>query len=152
VELSPCLSYSHLQDNTDAPRLDQAASFLHCRRSVSDRRWPRQEARDKVSEASTAALPFYHRHSKIVTGKMVLNKVTGTDANQRSWNLWAAPETVQSIYGYDAEMDADNAVLTYLQNQGSVDPNTKVSKSLEEKWAGWYLPKEQVGEVGKSRL
>lgn len=78
-------------------------------------------------------------------------KITGADANARSWNLWGAPETVQSIFGYDAEGDADFAVLKYLQEKSPWDRVTGVSHALEEKWTGWYLPQAHVGRIAKSR-
>lgn len=108
---------------------------------------PFASARDKSSEASTRSPPFQSRQSRPVVDKMSLNKITGPDANQRSWNLWGAPETIASIYGYDAESDADYAVLKYLMDQGPVDANTKMSQRLTEKWAGWFLSKEQVEEM-----
>ncbi|PIA98905.1 3-hydroxybenzoate 6-hydroxylase [Cercospora beticola] len=78
-------------------------------------------------------------------------KITGPDPNAHSWNLWGAPETVQSIFGYDAEGDADFAVLKYLQEKSLWDPETGVSHALEQKWTGWYLPKEHVGRIANSR-
>ena len=48
-------------------------------------------------------------------------RVTGPDANAHSWNLWGAPETAQSIFGYDPEGDADYHVLKYLQETRSCD-------------------------------
>ncbi|KAM3422573.1 hypothetical protein BST61_g67 [Cercospora zeina] len=77
--------------------------------------------------------------------------ITGPDLNARSWNLWAAPETVQSIFGYDAEGDADFAVLNHLQQKSPWDEETGVSHALEQKWTGWYLPKEHVGRIARSR-
>ncbi|KAF2216125.1 hypothetical protein CERZMDRAFT_89818 [Cercospora zeae-maydis SCOH1-5] len=78
-------------------------------------------------------------------------KITGPDQNSRSWNLWGAPETVQSIFGYDAEGDADFAVLKYLQEKSPWDEETGVSHALEQKWTGWYLPEEHVGRIASSR-
>ena len=40
----------------------------------------------------------------------------GPDPNAQSWNLWGAPENMQSIFGYEAEGNADHAVLVYLQD------------------------------------
>ena len=77
--------------------------------------------------------------------------ITGPDANARSWNLWGAPETLQSVFGYDAEGDADFAVLKYLQEKTPWDRVTGVSQGLEEKWTASYLLKEDVGRIAKSR-
>ena len=80
------------------------------------------------------------------------DKVTGPDANFRGWNLWGAVDTVPSVWGYDAEADADYHVLKYLQEKTPFDPHTKLGSGAERKWTEWYLPQEQVGKVAKSRL
>lgn len=78
---------------------------------------------------------------------------TQHDANNRSWNYWGAPSTVPSLYTYDAEGDADYHLLKYLMEERSqVDPHTRIASGVEEKLTGWYLPREQVGRVAKSRL
>ena len=60
-------------------------------------------------------------------------------------------ETVQSIFGYDAEGDADHAVLTYLAEKTPWDRNTGMSEGIEKKWVGWFLPKEHVGRITKAK-
>ncbi|KAH8812439.1 salicylate hydroxylase [Xylogone sp. PMI_703] len=52
----------------------------------------------------------------------------------RPWQLFASPQTVPGILGYDAETDADIAVCEYLQSKGDVDPVTMVSAHLRKKW------------------
>ena len=88
--------------------------------------------------------------------KSVIDKtdgMTGPDPNHRSWNLWGAPDTVPSIWAYDAEADADYHVLKYVQEEkGKEDPHTRLAPGIEEKWTGWYLPEDQVGRIAKSRL
>lgn len=54
---------------------------------------------------------------------------------------------VQSIFGYDAEGDADHAVLTYLSEKTPWDRNTGMSEGIEKKWVGWFLPEEHVGRI-----
>ena len=60
---------------------------------------------------------------------------------------------MQSVFGYDAEGDADHAVLVYLQDhrEKGWDRWTGMSRGLEEKWTGWYLPREEVGRIRNSR-
>ncbi|MCJ1248241.1 hypothetical protein MMC30_005458 [Trapelia coarctata] len=48
-----------------------------------------------------------------------------------------------------AEEDADNAIAAYLQGREPVDERG-TAKRMEERFLGWFLPKEQKGE--KSRL
>ncbi|KIV85821.1 hypothetical protein PV11_01477 [Exophiala sideris] len=55
----------------------------------------------------------------------------------RSWNLWGFPDSIPGVYAYDAEADADNAICEYLSKAGEVDPATRVSKRLKEKWWSW---------------
>ncbi|KAJ9615879.1 hypothetical protein H2200_001956 [Cladophialophora chaetospira] len=52
----------------------------------------------------------------------------------RSWIVSRCAETVKSLWYYDAEADADNAVLEYLMNRGKVDDFTQVSENLSHKW------------------
>lgn len=68
------------------------------------------------------------------TRKSVIDKtdgVTGPDANLRSWNLWGAPDTVSSIWAYDADADADYQILKYLQEERSIiDPHVSIHDAL----------------------
>ena len=77
--------------------------------------------------------------------------VTGSDANALSWNLWGSPETVQSIFGYDAEGDADHAVLMHLAEKAPMDENTGMSEAIERKWVGWFLPEKDVGRITRAK-
>jgi salicylate hydroxylase len=52
----------------------------------------------------------------------------------RSWIVSRCAETVKSLWYYDAEADADNAVLEYLMNKGHVDDFTQMSDNLSRKW------------------
>lgn len=108
---------------------------------------PRGKARDESSTASVADTPAMADVRNLNTKP----RVTNPDANALSWNLWGAPETVQSIFGYDPEGDADFAVIKHLQDTKPWDRETGVSQGLEEKWTGWYLPKDQVGRIARSR-
>ena len=52
----------------------------------------------------------------------------------RSWIVSRCTETVKSLWFYDAESDADNAVLEYLMSRGKVDDFTQMSENLSNKW------------------
>ncbi len=52
----------------------------------------------------------------------------------RSWIVSRCAETVKSLWYYDAEADADNAILEYLMNRGNVDDFTQTSDNLSRKW------------------
>ena len=107
----------------------------------------RAEARDRGSAASVSTT----EHQEGVARLKAKPRVTGPDPNAHSWNLWGAPETAQSIFGYDPEGDADYHVLKHLQETRFWDETTGVSEGLETKWTGWYMPPEQVGKIRKSR-
>jgi salicylate hydroxylase len=55
----------------------------------------------------------------------------------RSWQMFSSIDTVPSIFYYDAEADADNAVFEFLQSRdqvnGHVDEFTMVSRELARK-------------------
>lgn len=128
---------------------------------------PRGNARDESSKESVRESVAMEEVRNLDSKRRVM----GPDANARSWNLWGAPETVLSIFGYDPEGqfsnttleafnisnlcaiagDADFAVIKYLQENRPWHRVTGVSHALEEKWTGWYLPPEQVGRIAKSR-
>jgi len=137
----------HLYEKTRMPRawIKQQASFVEGGIYMADD--VRAQARDESSKASVQQTAAQTE----VVALQSKPRVTGPDVDSRSWDLWGAPETVQSIFSYDPEGDADNAVLTYLQEKSTWDRTTGVSRGLEEKWTGWYLPKEQVGRIAASR-
>ena len=138
----------HVYEKTRMPRawIKQQASFVMGGIYMAEDE-PRGRARDKSSAASVAKTSLQAEVSNLKEKR----RITGPDENARSWNLWGAPETVQSIFGYDPEGDADNAVLTYLQETTPWDRVTGVSQGLEEKWTAWYLPKDQVGRIRAGR-
>lgn len=138
----------HIYEKTRMPRawIKQQASFVEGAMYMAEDN-PRGEARNESSAASVAQTSAQAE----VAGLQSKPKVTGPDANARSWDLWGAPETTQSIFSYDAEGDADNAVLTYLQENTPWDKVTGVSHGLEKKWTGWYMPSEHVGRIAASR-
>lgn len=58
----------------------------------------------------------------------------------RSWQMFSSIDTLPSVFHYDAEADADNAVFDFLQARdkasGHVDSFTMVSRAVETKcWA-----------------
>ncbi|KIX96059.1 uncharacterized protein Z520_08314 [Fonsecaea multimorphosa CBS 102226] len=53
----------------------------------------------------------------------------------RSWPVARCVETAKSIWYYDPEGDADNAVLEYLMSRGKVDDFTQLSENLGRKWS-----------------
>ena len=54
----------------------------------------------------------------------------------RSWQYYSNPDSIPSVFYYDAEADADNAVLEYLQKSGEVDERSMLSNNLKQKWMG----------------
>jgi len=137
----------HVYEKTRMPRvwIKQQASFVKGAIYMADD--VRRKARDRSSAALVAQTPAQSEVASLQSEPLV----TGPDANARSRDLWGAPETVQSIFLYDPEGDADDAVLMHLQERTPWDKVTGVSQGLEEKWTGWYLPKEQIGRVAASR-
>lgn len=52
----------------------------------------------------------------------------------RTFFLFASPQTLPSIFYYDAEGDADFAVDEWLMNHNDADEKTHVSRRLRQKW------------------
>lgn len=79
----------------------------------------------------------------------------------RSPNLYGDPQTVMrcvprifpvhppltyhdnSVYGYDAEVDADTHIQAYLDKKEPHDPKTGVTDRELEKFVGWWWPKSK---------
>ena len=68
-----------------------------------------------------------------------------------SYFATGAPDAVRSIFSYDAEGDADYAVLSYLTERTPWDRNTGMSEGLEKKFTGWFLPKEFAGRIAHAK-
>ncbi|CAG9950441.1 unnamed protein product, partial [Clonostachys rosea f. rosea IK726] len=63
----------------------------------------------------------------------------------RSSNLYGDPQTVLSVYGYDAEEHAETALATYLN--GEREPfhvDTGVTGTLQKKYMDWFQSSEQA--------
>jgi salicylate hydroxylase len=59
----------------------------------------------------------------------------------RSANLYADPQTVLDIYGYDVEAHADAAVAKFLNNgKEPAHSVTGVTPKLQEKYMDWFMP------------
>ncbi|KAJ9614203.1 hypothetical protein H2200_002339 [Cladophialophora chaetospira] len=54
----------------------------------------------------------------------------------RSWQLAYSPISIPSVMYFDAECDAEQAVLEYLQNTTPMDKTTLVTKGLWDRWWG----------------
>lgn len=63
----------------------------------------------------------------------------------RSSNLYGDPRTVLEVYGYDAEAHAEAALEKYLDGgrEPLVDPETRIAKSLRDKYMGWFCGGKQ---------
>jgi hypothetical protein len=78
----------------------------------------------------------------------------------RSPNLYGDPQTVirylsrpchcphlhwhlHSVYGYDAERDADLTIAAYLDKQEPIDKQTGVTVRELEKFVGWWWPRKE---------
>ncbi|KAK5276935.1 hypothetical protein LTR40_011003 [Exophiala xenobiotica] len=66
------------------------------------------------------------------------------DQFMRSPNLYGDPDTTMSVYGYDAEQDADLAIKAHLDRQEPRDPKTGVTDRELERFVGWWWPKDKV--------
>lgn len=137
----------HVYEKTRMPRawIKQQTSFAMGAIYMAPS--PVAEYRDAASSASAEKTEKQESVLRLQSNP----KVTGPDANALSWNLWGAPETVQSIFGYDPEGDADHAVLTYLTEKTPWDKTTGMSEGVESKWTKWFLPEEHVGRIAKAR-
>ena len=111
-----------------------------------------------VGEVTFAAEPEMSRRnlaSRVETAAYFKNPVDPAHPppEYRSWNLWGYPDNVPGVFAYDAESDADNAVCEFLGKQGTVDPATRVSQRLKEKWWSWSVVEaEDAARREKSKL
>lgn len=69
----------------------------------------------------------------------------------RSPNLYGDPSTVLSVYGYDAEADADLSVQSYLEGREPADEQRGFTRKVEADVMGWFLPKEKKSD-GRAKL
>ena len=66
----------------------------------------------------------------------------------RSSNLYGDPSSVLDCYGYDAEMDADEHIRTWLNKGRTVrDAVTTVNHSEADKIANWFLPEDYAFKI-----
>lgn len=139
----------HVYEKTRMPRawMKQQASFAMGAMYMLPA--PLDTNRERASAASVAETPAQSEVRNLQHHEA--RRVTGPDPNALSWNLWGAPETVQSIFGYDPEGNADHAVLCYLAEKAPMDENTGMSPEIEKKWVGWFWPKEHVGRITRAR-
>ncbi len=103
------------------------------------------------NKASTASVEKSVGQQELLNLPSRTKNVSSPDLNELSWNLWGAPEMVRSIFSYDAEGDADHAVLSYLAEKTRWDRNTGMSEGVERKWTGWFLPEEHVGRITRAK-
>ena len=61
----------------------------------------------------------------------------------RSPNLYGDPATILEVYGYDVEAHAESAIAAYLRRRESADPQTGVTKPLENKYVNWFIHNHQ---------
>ena len=47
---------------------------------------------------------------------------------------------ILEIYGYDAEEHANIAIARFLQQREPADPQTGVTKALEDRYMNWFRP------------
>jgi len=53
-----------------------------------------------------------------------------------------------SVYGYDAESNADQAIAAYFQGKEPVDERG-TAKRLEDRFMNWFLPKQGKAKVAE---
>ncbi|ODM14402.1 hypothetical protein SI65_10137 [Aspergillus cristatus] len=57
----------------------------------------------------------------------------------RSSNLYGDPQTVLDVYGYDAEIHAEEALVQFANGGRVVYPGTGIAPGLEDKYMGWFM-------------
>lgn len=98
-------------------QLSLHSGSMYCLTQPEDRRKRHQAGRFEV--ARWEANPVRQEQSRV---------------EYRCWLVSRCAETVKSLWYYDAEADADNAVLEYLMNKGPVHEFTQMSENLSNKW------------------
>lgn len=84
---------------------------------------PAQEVRDEAMRLELEGKPF-----------------------MRSPNLCGDPTTVLSVYAYDAEDHADEAIFEYLKGKAPVDDVKKITKGAADTYMNWFLPEKYEGK------
>lgn len=84
---------------------------------------PAQQARDEAMKLELDGKPFL-----------------------RSPNLYGDPRTVLSVYAYDAEEHADEAVFEYLKGVEMMDTSKRITKENADMFMNWFLPSEYEGK------
>ena len=69
----------------------------------------------------------------------------------RSPNLYGDPHTVMSVYGYDAERDADLKITEWLEKREARDERTGVTPRQMDNFVNWWWP-EKGGVQAASNL
>jgi salicylate hydroxylase len=77
---------------------------------------PQQEARDAAMSRELQNQPFF-----------------------RSPNLYGDPQTVLSVYGYDAEDHAEEEVGKYLTKRAEERSKEGITKEINDKFLNWFL-------------
>ncbi len=67
----------------------------------------------------------------------------------RTPNLYGDPATVLSVYGYDAEAHADEALCKEINGRERGDEAMAIDKRVSDGVMGWFLPEEYEGQQVK---
>jgi hypothetical protein len=60
--------------------------------------------------------------------------------------------TLHSVYGYDAEKDADLAIAAYVEKQEPWDKQTGVTTRELDKFVSWWWPEKKGSPQAASKL
>lgn len=88
--------------------------------------------------------------------KDVCRPMSALPPQYRSWQLGFSPISVPSIMYFDAECDAEQAVLEHLQNTTPTNQETLVSEGLWNRWWGFVddngIDHQAKGTNGSAKL
>ena len=64
----------------------------------------------------------------------------------RSPNLYGDPRTVLSVYVYDAEEHAEEAIFEFVKGRSPGDEKMGITKDVADTYMNWFLPEEYEGK------
>ncbi len=109
-------------------------------------RMPKAYAKQQVSFLNGAIWHLSDGPEQRARDKAMSPELTG-EQYVRSPNLYGDPSTVLEIYGYDAEEHARVAIAKFLQQREPTNPQTGVTRPLEDKYLNWFLPTQEKAQL-----
>ena len=109
-------------------------------------RMPKAYAKQQISFLNGAIWHLPDGPEQRARDKAMSPELTG-EQYVRSPNLYGDPATVLELYGYDAEEHARIAIARFLHQREPADPQTGVTKVLEDRYMNWFRPSQEKARL-----